>query len=402
MPVETALLDDAAMDVAARPTPRKKLFEERFRFIQPTLPDLEQVLARYWQAYRSGVITNAAMVAKLEGAVAERLSVKHCVAISSCTSGLMLTLKALGLTGEVILPSFTFFATGHAVLWNGLTPVFADCLARSWTVDPVSVERQITERTSAILAVHLYGNPCRVAELAGIARRHNLKLIFDSAHAFGSRYRGIPVGGLGDAEVFSLSPTKLLVTGEGGFVTTNDSTLARLLRAGRNYGDLGSYDPEMLGLNARMSEFHAALGLAGMDLVERKVERHNRIADTYTRLLADVEGLGFQDVEPEDRSTYKDYSVHIDPQRFAATRDETAGILLEDNIETKKYFYPPLHQQQLYKKYYQPEREPLAVTERIAGGVLSLPVYESLPETTVRKVAQAIRRIQFGGQREAA
>jgi dTDP-4-amino-4,6-dideoxygalactose transaminase len=402
MPVESAaLLDDAVVDAAARPK-RPKLFPERFRFIQPTLPELEHVIARYWQAHRSGMITNAGLVARLESAVAERLAVKHCVAVSSCTSGLMLTMKALGLAGEVVMPSFTFFATGHAALWNGLTPVFADCLAGRWTVDPASVERQIGERTSAIVGVHLYGNPCRAAELAELARRHNLKLIFDAAHAFGSRYRGTPVGGLGDAEVFSLSPTKLLVAGEGGFVTTNDATLARLVRAGRNYGDLGAYDPETLGLNARMSEFHAALALAGLVLLDRKVARHNRIASAYTRLLAEVDGLGFQEVEAEDLSTYKDYSVLIDPSRFPATRDETAAMLLEDNIETKKYFHPPLHQQRLYRKYYRPEIEPLSVTERIAGGVLSLPVYESLPETSVQKIAQAIRRIQAARGREAA
>src|SRR5580704_14690072 len=188
-------------------------FAERFPFIRPSLPPLSEVVASYEAVYQSGLLTNSKSVARLESAVAERLRVKHCVAVSSCTSGLMMVLRALGLQGEVILPSFTFFATGHAVLWNGLKPVFANSEADTWNISPADIEKKITKATSAILAVHLYGNPCDAAALEAIARRHNLKLVFDAAHAFGSEYRGVPIGSFGDAEVFSLSPTKLLVAG---------------------------------------------------------------------------------------------------------------------------------------------------------------------------------------------
>src|SRR6266404_9332006 len=272
----------------------RPLFEERFRFCRPLLPSLRNAVRYYKKAFETGSITNATTVEHLEAAVAERLEVKYCVAVSSCTSGLMMVLRALGLTGEVIVPSFTFFATGHALLWNGLRPVFADCNEETWNVDPVDVERKITEHTSAILVVHLYGNPCDVEVLERVASRHRLKLIFDAAHGFGSRYRDRPVGGFGDAEVFSLSPTKLLVAGEGGLVTTNDGTLAQVIRGMRNYGDLGAYDPTWLGMNARMSEFNAALALAGMPLVIAKVARRNRIAKIYTSLLAPLPGLRFQ------------------------------------------------------------------------------------------------------------
>jgi len=375
---------------ATIPAPPRKRISAPFRFMQPTLPPLEDVVAAYRTVYEAGMITNASLVARLEDAAAERLQVKHCVAVSSCTSGLMLVMRALDLRGDVIVPSFTFFATGHAVLWNGLKPVLADCLPGAWTIDPASAGRQITGGTAAILAVHLYGNPCQVEELEKLASRHGLKLIFDAAHGFGSSHRGRPVGSFGDAEVFSMSPTKLLVAGEGGLVATNDATLARRLRAGRNYGDLGAYNPELLGMNARMSEFQAALALAGLDLVDRKVERHNRIADAYTRRLAGVPGLGFQSVAAGDRSTYKDYSVHIDAGGFGMSRDEAAACLLAENIETKKYFDPPLHRQSLYRDYYDPAREPLAVTGPMAAGILSLPVYESLPEETVEAVADAV------------
>jgi len=381
----------------------RPLFEERFRFCRPLLPSLGNAVGYYERAFEMGSITNATIVEHLEAAVAERLQVKYCVAVSSCTSGLMMLLRALGLKGEVIIPSFTFFATGHAALWNGLRPVFADCDEETWNVDPLDIERRISERTCAILAVHLYGNPCDVEALARLASRQHLKLIFDAAHAFGSRYRGRPVGQFGDAEVFSLSPTKLLVAGEGGLVTTNDATLARIIRGMRNYGDLGAYDPEWLGMNARMPEFSAALAIAGLPLVEAKVARRNWIANKYTSLLSELPGLRFQKVPPEDVSTYKDYSIHVTSDTFGMCRDDLAEALLAERIETKKYFYPPLHKQKLYTSFCGVGGSDLHRTDFITEGILSLPIYESLPEATVERVASAIRRLwQFRAVKKPA
>jgi len=368
-------------------------FGKKLRFLQPSLPPLDTVMTYYASAYHAGLITNSELVARFEQAAAERLQVRQCVAVSSCTNGLVLVMRSLGLTGEVILPSFTFFATGHAVVWNGLRPVLADCDAETWNVDPRSVERLITKRTSAILGVHLYGNPCDVESLSQIASKHGIKLIFDAAHSFGSQYRGRPVGQFGDAEVFSLSPTKVLVAGEGGLVATNDAALARRVRAARNYGDLGAYDPELLGLSARMSEFGAALALASLEMLEAKVARRNRIADTYTSLLRPLHGLGFQKVRPEDRSTYKDYSVHIDAGVFPLDRDRVAGMLAASEIETRKYFWPSLHRQKLYKCFYHPSREPLHNTNRVSEGILSLPIYESLPDEAVQSIVQVFHAI---------
>jgi dTDP-4-amino-4,6-dideoxygalactose transaminase len=368
-------------------------FAERFPFIRPSLPPLSEVVSSYEAVYKSGLLTNSKSVARLEGAVAERLRVKHCVAVSSCTSGLMMVLRGLGLAGEIILPSFTFFATGHATRWNNLTPVFADCDPKTWNVTPAEIEKKITKRTSAILAVHLYGNPCDHEAIEQVAKRHGLKLIFDAAHSFGSQRRGRPVGSFGDAEVFSLSPTKLLVAGEGGLVTTNDAKLAGAIRYMRNYGDLGAYNPEWLGLNARMAEFNATLALAGLPLMEEKIKRRNAVANTYTELLADLPGVRFQSVDATDVHTYKDYSIHVTPDSFGMTRDTLAEALLAENIETKKYFYPPLHQQDLYKPFYNRDRDDLSQTEYITGGVLSLPIYESLPDETVKTVAQTIRNL---------
>jgi dTDP-4-amino-4,6-dideoxygalactose transaminase len=299
-------------------------------------------------------------------------------------------MRALGLTGDVIVPSFTFFATGHAIRWNELRPVLADCDRRTWNVDIGDIESKITPQTSAIVAVHMYGNPNDVGALERLAARHGLRLIFDAAHAFGSKRGGVPVGQFGDAEVFSFSPTKLLVAGEGGLVATNDALLAQNLRVMRNYGDNGSYDPEWIGLNARMPEFNAALALAGLPLVEAKVARRNEIARLYTERLAGLPGLRFQAVDPSDVHTFKDYSIHVTREEFGVNRDELAAALLAENIETKKYFYPPLHKQKHYKQF---KNIDLAATDFVAENILSLPIYEALPNETIERIVESIHRI---------
>lgn len=371
----------------------QSLDEAVFPFIRPTIPSIEEVLECYLPSFERGMLTNGEVVARLEAEVAERIGSSQCVAVSSCTLGLTLVLRVLGVKGEVILPSFTFFATGHALIWNGLKPVFADCDPRGWTIDPTEVEAKITERTGAILAVHLYGNPARVDELQRIASNHGLKLIFDAAHAFGSEYKGVPVGGFGDAEIFSLSPTKLLVAGEGGLICTNDAVLARLLRAARNYGDAGNYDPEILGLNARMTEFNAALALAGLGLVENKVRRHNEVAEHYKRLLGAVPGIRLQEIQKDDCSSYKDFSVLISPAEFGMTRDEVGQELADEGIPTRRYFYPPLHRQRLFEPTPAAGILTLTNTDRVSDQVLSLPIYESLPREAVEKIGLTIRRL---------
>lgn len=364
---------------------------ERIRFLRPSVPALEEVTRLYQESYASGLLTNGTLVQRFEHACAERLGVRHCVAVSSCTSGMMLVWKALALQGEVILPSFTFFASGHAVLWNNLRPVFAEVDAGTWTLDPADVERRITPHTRAILGVHLYGNPCDVASLQSLATRHGLKLIFDAAHAFGSEWQGRPIGQFGDAEIFSFTPTKTLVCGEGGLVSTNDAVLAHRVRMGRNYGDLGAYDPELLGLNARMQEFPAAMGLAGLSGVAGKIARHNEIADAYRSRLEELPGISFPAVRPGNLCTYKDVSLCI------PSRDQIAASLLAKGIETKRYFYPPLHDQMLYRS-----TPDLPQTTEIANGVLSVPVYESLTDEEVDRITSAVAACVQSAQAQPA
>ena len=365
-------------------------FREKFRFISPKLPILDDVLVGYTPCFRDGIITNAKCVSRFEEAAAEYIGVRHCVAVSSCTSGLMLVMKALGLKGEVILPSFTFFATAHAARWNSLRPVFADCDTDTWNIDSADIEKKITPRTSAIVAVHMYGNPNDVRRLEKLAANHGLKLIFDAAHAFGSRRQKEPIGQFGDAEVFSLSPTKLLVAGEGGLIATNNPDLAAALRIMRNYGDSGSYDPEWIGLNARMPEFNAALATAGIPLLDEKVARRNEIARLYTDGLRGLPGITFQKVDERDTHTFKDFSIHIAGEQFGLTRDQLAQALLAENVETKRYFYPPLHKQRHYRDYFD---SPLPGTDWVADNILSLPIYETLSDDTVKTIIECIHLI---------
>ena len=225
--------------------------------------------------------------------------------------GLLLTYHGLGLKGEVIVPSLTFMATVHSLLWVGAEPVFVDIDPHTWNIDPARVEAAVTEHTTAIVAVQNFGNPAPVAELEAIAHRHGLKLVFDAAHGFGSLYRDKPVGGFGDAEVFSLSPTKLLVAGEGGIVATDHDDLAEHIRVGREYGNPGNYGSDFPGLNARLPEFNAILGLRSLELLEENTLRRNRVAATFRDRLSLLSGLTFQRIHSQDRSSYKDLSVRI-------------------------------------------------------------------------------------------
>jgi dTDP-4-amino-4,6-dideoxygalactose transaminase len=343
-------------------------------------------------------LTNGSQVRELEEASAAYLRVEHCVAVSSCTLGLLLTLRALDLRGEVIVPSFTFHATAHSIVWNGLKPVFADCDPQTFCIDADSAREKITSRTSAIVAVHMFGCPAAVSRLEKISRDYGIPLIFDAAHAFGSKLDEKHVGGFGAAEVFSFSPTKLVVAGEGGLITTRDAALARRLRVARNYGDAGDSDPEVLGLNARMSEIHAALALQGLGGVCARIERRNEIRREYRRQLKSVPGIQFQEMEQGSRSACKDMSLLVNDVEFGNTRDWLRLFLGEHHIETRRYFWPSVHQQKLYRDVW--DGQPLPVTERVAQQVLNLPIYSSLSDEEVARICETVHRAFELAQRQ--
>jgi dTDP-4-amino-4,6-dideoxygalactose transaminase len=362
----------------------------RIKLIRPVLPSLEEIQPGIEAMLRTGMVTKGSLLREFEQAVADHLNVRHAIGVSSCTTGLMLTCRCLGLTGDVVVPSFTFMATISALVWAGLRPVFADVDIDTATLDPEAVESAITPETSAILAVHNFGNPADIDALQAIADRHNLKLMFDAAHGFGARYRGLPVGSQGDAQAFSLSPTKLLIAGEGGIVATNDDALADRLRAGREYGNAGNYDSAFAGMNGRMAEFNALLGLAGLARLPEAAARRNEVAALYRAELSDVPGVGFQEVRAGNQSSYKDFSITIDAEAFGMDRDALTLALQVEQIETRAYYDPPAHRQTAYQSYY--DGTPLPATDALAAASLSLPIWSDMDDETVRTVSAAIQR----------
>ena len=361
-------------------------------FVRPAVPDPDVVAGEVSKILRSGVLTNGPYVQELETRVAEYLGVRNCVAVSSCTAGLMLVLRALDLTGDVVLPSFTFSATAHAVAWNGLRPAFADIDPATLTLSPEAVERGIGSRTSTILATHTFGTPCDVEALAEAAHHHGLRLVFDAAHAFGSCRRGIKVGGFGDAEVFSLSVTKVLVAGEGGIIATNDDSLAERCRIGRDYGNPGDYDCRFVGLNARMSELHAAVALGSLAGLDGRLRRRSELAALYHEVLSPIPGIGFPAVAEGDSSVYKDFTILVDPEDFGLDAPQLAAALAAEGIDTRRYYVPPVHTQRAYR--VSGHNGDLPVTDAAAAKVLSLPFWSGLSDDQLGRVAAAVKRIR--------
>ena len=365
------------------------VFAEGLPLMRPTLPDLPRLERRLSEILASGYLTCGPTVAELEAHVAERLGVRDVVAVSSCTLGLALTLQALGVHDRVVMPSFTFSASAHAVVWAGADPHFVDVAEDTLCVDPTDVRAHVAG-ASAITATHIYGTPCRTEELERIAQDAGVPLVFDAAHGLGSSRGGRPIGGFGTAEVFSLSPTKVVVAGEGGLVATNDADLAHTLRLGRNYGNPGDYDCRFVGLNARMSELHAAVALHSLRFLDEHVQRRNELVETFWAAVAGVPGLRRPVVDAGDVSTYKDLTLVLDPEAFGLDVPTLALALSAEGIDTRQYYYPSIHRQTAYA--HLPWRD-LPVTEKVSPRVLSLPLWSHMDDTCMSLMADAINRI---------
>ena len=363
-------------------------FPEGLPFARPFTPPLERVTARLVPSYARGVLTNGPLVGELEARMADRLGVAHAVAVSSCTSGLMLVLRHLARPdSSAVLPSFTFSASAHAPAWCGLTPVFAECRPDTFQVDVSDLHARLaTGGVGAVIATHVFGAPCDVEGLESVTQAAGLPLVFDAAHALGARHGSRAVGGHGDAEVFSLSPTKLVVGGEGGVVATDREDVAEAVRLGRDYGNPGNYDCRFPGLNARMSEFHAAMALESLGLLDDHLERRQTLARCYRDLLSGVTGISVQVVDDGDTSTYKDFTIRVDDD-FGVGRDALRAALAAEGIDTRCYFDPPVHAQQAYASL---PRAVLPATDDLAGRVLSLPMFARLAVAEVEAVVEVL------------
>jgi FlaA1/EpsC-like NDP-sugar epimerase/dTDP-4-amino-4,6-dideoxygalactose transaminase len=376
VPSQLALLSGASPDGPGLP------------FARPARPPLDRVLQRVARSYDSGQLTNGALVRELEERIADRLRVDHVVAVSSCTSGLMLVVQALveGRPGPVVLPSFTFSASAHAVAWNGRTPRFVECDPHTYQIDLDHAEAAL-DGASALMPTHVFGAPCSPEAVEKLAAVTGMPVVFDAAHAIGATFHERPIGGFGDAEVFSLTPTKPMVAGEGGLIATHDADLAARLRLGRDYGNPGNYDTRFVGLNARMSEFHAAMALESLGLLDRTLARRRELAMRYVAGLADVPGIRTQVVPLADVSTYKDFTIAVDADQFGIDRNQLVAVLAAEGIDTRNYFDPPVHRQHAYRS------EPalcLPTTEAVSRGVVSLPIYPDLSIDDVNVVIKAI------------
>ena len=364
-------------------------FTDGLPFARPYTPPLDAVAARLAPSYDRGILTNGPLVRELEARVAERLGVAHVVAVASCTSGLMLSLRHLQRAGgKAVLPSFTFSATAHAAHWCGIEPVFAECRPETFQVDVADLAARL-DGVGAILATHVFGAPCPAEQLEALATEAGAALVFDAAHALGATRHGRPIGGFGDAEVFSLSPTKLVAGGEGGIVATNRGDLAEAVVLGRDYGNPGDYDCRFPGINARMSELHAAMALESLAMLDEHLERRRVAAERYRSGLEGIEGVSVQVVDDGDTSTYKDFTVSVDDD-FGISRDATRRALAAEGIDTRCYFDPPVHAQQAYA--HLPAAK-LPVTDDAAGRVLTLPMFARLPLEAIDAVVGALASI---------
>lgn len=370
-----------------------KAFPGGLPLVRPTIPDIPGLAARIQTILESGMLTNGKTVAELEERVAELLQVPHVVALSSCTAGLMLVLQAMDARGPVVMPSFTFAASAHAVHWVGGTPAWAEIRREDLTLDPVDAAEQVEAVGAvAMTATHIYGTPCQVEALQGIADDAGIPLVYDAAHALGSHRRGRPVGGFGVAEVFSMSPTKVTTAGEGGLVATKDGDLAARLRIGRDYGNPGDYDCQFPGLNARMSELHAAIALAGITSVAERVAYRNELVEAFRSEVKDVPGLALPTLGAGDISTYKDLTLVLEPEVFGLTNLQIGAALKADGIDSRRYYAPPIHRQTAYAAL-RGTRE-LPVTDEMAGRVLTTPLYSHMTPRQVRSVAASVASVQ--------
>lgn len=367
-------------------------FPEGLPLVRPTLPDHGPVLRSFGEILDSGILTNGPTVRSFEEQAAAYLGITHVVAVSSCTAGLMLVLQAMGVRGRpVVLPSFTFSATAHAVHWAGGRPVFAEVDDRTATVDVVDVAGHL-EGAGAVMGTHVYGTPCDVDALGELSAAAGVPVLYDAAHALGSRHGGRLIGRFGGAEVFSLSPTKVTIAGEGGLVATEDAGLAEVLRQGRDYGHPGDYDCRFPGLNARMSEFHAALGAASLAGLDDRVARRRALVARFREAVAEVPGVLHPETAPGDTSTHKDLTIRVRAHDFGLTRDQVAHALAAEGVDTRRYFAPPVHRQQAYAATM--PRRRLPVTDRLASEVLTLPLWSHMDDATVDRMASVVARLQ--------
>jgi dTDP-4-amino-4,6-dideoxygalactose transaminase len=359
----------------------------------PNVGDRDALLARINDMLdRRWLSNNGPLVQEFEQRICELLGVKHAIAMCNATVALEIASKALDLKGEVILPSYTFIATAHALQWQGITPVFADMDPATHNIDPAKIEALITPQTTGIVGVHVWGRSADTQAIEEIATKHNLRVMYDASHGFGCSAGGRMLGSFGECEVFSFHATKFINCFEGGAVTTNDDELAEKMRLMRNFGFKGFDNVVYLGVNGKMSEVCGAMGLTSLEAMEEIVEVNRRNYLTYCEELRSVAGVSVIGYDPEEKNNYQYVVIEVDPDLCSRNRDEIVESLHAENVIARKYFWPGCHRMEPYCTTQSDTWKQLPETERVAARVIVLPTGQTVDEETVRRVCGIIRK----------
>lgn len=367
-------------------------FSEPLHVGRPNIGNRENLLERINDLLdRKWLSNNGRYVQEFESRLAEHLGVKHCIATSNGTIALELAIRACDLKGEVIVPSFTFIATAHALQWQEITPVFCDIDPKNHTLNPYRVEAMITPCTTGIIGVHLWGQACDVGNLTEIAQKHQLKLLFDASHAFGCSYNGQMIGNFGDAEVFSFHATKFINTFEGGAIATNNDELAQKIRLMKNFGFAGYDNVVYIGTNGKMSEIAAAMGVTSLESMDEFIEVNYRNYKTYQQELENIAGVSLLPYNGSEKCNYQYIVLEVEEDITGVSRDNLLKILHAENIIARRYFYPGCHRMEPYRSYFPHAGLLLPETEKLTQKILILPTGTSIAETEIRQICRVLQ-----------
>ena len=359
---------------------------------RPNIGDREGFMERIGDMFDRRWFTNRGpYVREFESRISELIGVKHSIAMCNATIALEILTRALGMSGEVIVPSMTFIATAHALQWQQITPVFCDIDPETHNLDPVQVEALITPKTTGIIGVHLWGRPCNVEALQKIADRHDLKVIYDAAHAFGCSLNDRMVGNFGEAEVYSFHATKYFHTFEGGAVVTNNDELAAKIRLMKNFGFSGYDNVIYIGMNGKMSEVAAAMGLASLDSLDLIVDINREHYNHYRKELSQIPGIRLLPYNDDEKCNYQFIVIEIDRAEAGLSRDNLMELLHRENALVRRYFYPGCHRMEPYRSYFPHAGLLLPTTEQVVDRVLSLPTGSSITADNVAAICQLIK-----------
>lgn len=349
-------------------------FERKLHVGQPNLGDRAYFMQRVERILDSRWFTNnGECVQELERELGKYLGVRHVIAVCNATVGLEIAIRAMPMTGEVIVPAMTFIATAHALQWQEITPVFCDIDPATHVLDPKQVEALITDRTSGILGVHVWGRPCEVDALQDIADRYKLHLMFDAAHAFGCSHGGRMIGNFGRAEVFSFHATKFFNSLEGGAIVTNDDELAHKIRLMTNFGFAGYDNVIHVGTNGKMNEVSAAMGLTSLRSVDEFIAVNKRNHAAYAERLGRIPGMKLFRYDEAQRCNWQYVVVEYTPAAGGPSRDELVRAMWAENVMARKYFWPGCHRMEPYRTLYPRAASRLPHTDAVAERLLILP-----------------------------